>query len=29
MGCVLRAIDRFAYPELPGEVELLWTRRLA
>jgi GNAT superfamily N-acetyltransferase len=23
-GCVLRAIDRFAYPELPDEVQLLW-----
>jgi GNAT superfamily N-acetyltransferase len=24
MGCTLGAIDRFAYPELPEEVELLW-----
>ncbi len=24
MGCTLGAVDRFAYPELPGEVELLW-----
>lgn len=23
-GCVLGAINRFAYPELPGEVQLLW-----
>jgi GNAT superfamily N-acetyltransferase len=29
MGCVLRAIDRFAYPDLPGEAELLWTKQLA
>ncbi len=28
MGCELRRIDRFAYPELPGEVELLWTKQL-
>jgi GNAT superfamily N-acetyltransferase len=28
MGCELRRIDRFAYPELPGEVELLWTKLL-
>lgn len=26
-GCVLGAIDRFAYPELPGEVQLLWYKR--
>ena len=24
MGCTLGAMDRFAYPELPGEVQLLW-----
>ena len=24
MGCTLGAIDRFAYPELPDEVQLLW-----
>ena len=24
MGCTLGAIDRFAYPGLPGEVQLLW-----
>jgi len=29
MGCVLGAIDRFAYPELPGEVQLLWWKELA
>lgn len=28
MGCELRAIDRFAYPDLPHEVELLWTKPL-
>jgi GNAT superfamily N-acetyltransferase len=28
MGCVLGAIDRFAYPELPAEVQLLWWKEL-
>ena len=28
MGCELRTIDRFAYPDLPDEVELLWTKQL-
>jgi GNAT superfamily N-acetyltransferase len=28
MGCTLGAIDRFAYPELPGEVQLLWRKAL-
>jgi ribosomal protein S18 acetylase RimI-like enzyme len=28
MGCALRAIDRFAYPELPDEVQLLWWKAL-
>ena len=28
-GCVLRGIDPFAYPELPGEVQLLWYKDLA
>ena len=28
MGCVLGAIDRFAYPELPGETQLLWWKAL-
>jgi GNAT superfamily N-acetyltransferase len=27
-GCVLGAIHRFAYPELPHEVQLLWYRGL-
>ncbi len=27
MGCALGGIDRFAYPELPGEVQLLWWKR--
>jgi ribosomal protein S18 acetylase RimI-like enzyme len=27
-GCVLGAIHRFAYPELPREVQLLWYRDL-
>jgi hypothetical protein len=26
MGCTLGAIDRFAYPGLPGEAQLLWWR---
>ena len=29
MGCTLGAIDRFAYPGLPGEVQLLWWKTLA
>jgi GNAT superfamily N-acetyltransferase len=29
MGCTLGAIDRFAYPELPDEVQLLWWKALA
>lgn len=29
MGCTLGAIDMFAYPELPGEVQLLWWKALA
>ena len=28
MGCTLRAIDRFAYPDLPGEVQLIWVKQL-
>jgi GNAT superfamily N-acetyltransferase len=28
MGCTLGAIDRFAYPELPAEVQLLWWKEL-
>jgi GNAT superfamily N-acetyltransferase len=28
MGCSLGAIDRFAYPGLPGEVQLLWWKQL-
>jgi GNAT superfamily N-acetyltransferase len=28
-GCVLRAVNRFAYPELPDEVQLLWYKDLA
>jgi GNAT superfamily N-acetyltransferase len=28
MGCTLGAIDRFAYPELPAEVRLLWWKAL-
>lgn len=27
-GCVLGAVDHFAYPELPGEVQLLWYKDL-
>jgi len=29
MGCTLGALDRFAYPALPGEVQLLWWKELA
>jgi GNAT superfamily N-acetyltransferase len=28
MGCTLAAIDRFAYPELPDEVQLVWRKPL-
>jgi ribosomal protein S18 acetylase RimI-like enzyme len=28
MGCTLRGIDRFAYPDLPDEVQLLWWKAL-
>lgn len=28
MGCTLGAIDRFAYPGQPGEVQLLWWKAL-
>jgi ribosomal protein S18 acetylase RimI-like enzyme len=28
MGCTLGEIDRFAYPDLPGEVRLVWWKRL-
>jgi GNAT superfamily N-acetyltransferase len=28
MGCTLGAIDRFAYPDLPGEAQLLWCKAL-
>jgi GNAT superfamily N-acetyltransferase len=24
MGCTLASIDRFAYPDLPGEVQMIW-----
>jgi GNAT superfamily N-acetyltransferase len=27
-GCRLQAIDRAAYPELPGEIQLLWCKDL-
>ena len=27
-GCTLGAADRFAYPELPDEVRLLWYKDL-
>ena len=27
-GCVLGALDRFAYPSLPDETQLLWYKRL-
>ena len=29
MGCTLGAIDRFAYPDQPAEVRLLWWKALA
>ena len=28
LGCELGAINRFAYPSLPDEVQLLWYREL-
>ena len=28
MGCTLGAIDRFAYPDLPNEVQLIWLKQL-
>jgi GNAT superfamily N-acetyltransferase len=28
-GFVLRTVDRFAYPELPGEIQLLWYKSLS
>jgi GNAT superfamily N-acetyltransferase len=28
MGCTLGAIDRFAYPSLPDETQLVWCREL-
>jgi len=28
-GCTLGAIHRFAYPDLPGEVQLLWYKDIA
>jgi GNAT superfamily N-acetyltransferase len=28
-GCTLRAVHRLAYPELPGEVQLLWGKDLS
>lgn len=28
MGCVLGGINLYAYPELPGEVQLLWYRQI-
>jgi ribosomal protein S18 acetylase RimI-like enzyme len=28
-GCDLRAIDRFAYPDLPDEIQMLWYKRLS
>jgi ribosomal protein S18 acetylase RimI-like enzyme len=27
-GCVLRTVNRFAYPALPDEVQLIWTKSL-
>jgi GNAT superfamily N-acetyltransferase len=27
-GFILKAVDRFAYPELPGEIQLLWYKDL-
>jgi ribosomal protein S18 acetylase RimI-like enzyme len=28
-GCELRAINRFAYPQLPNEIQLLWYKELS
>lgn len=28
LGCELGAIDRFAYPDLPNEVQLIWFKQL-
>jgi GNAT superfamily N-acetyltransferase len=28
MGCSLRSIDRYAYPDLPAEIRLLWIKQL-
>jgi hypothetical protein len=28
MGCALGAINRFAYPDLPDEVQLPWRKAL-
>lgn len=28
-GCVLGAVNRFAYPALPGEVQPLWYKALS
>ncbi len=28
MGCTLGAVDRFAYPDLPNEVQLVWFKEL-
>ena len=28
MGCTLRSVDRFAYPDLPNEVQLVWSKEL-
>ena len=28
VGCTLDAIDRFAYPKLPDEVQLMWSKEL-
>jgi ribosomal protein S18 acetylase RimI-like enzyme len=27
-GCTLSSANRFAYPELPGEIQLIWVKRL-
>lgn len=27
-GCELRVIDRFAYPDLPDEIQMLWYKKL-
>lgn len=29
MGCTLASIDRLAYPDLPHEVQLVWSKQLA